>query len=563
MTFKLSCVLVITLSFLVASQASFAQSTQSDSTGAAAVVPRLVAFNGVVARNANVTDAVLGVQFAIYKDQTGGAPLWSEVQNVPVDNLGRYNVLLGAYSEGGLPMDLFASGESRWLGIQPQVPGADEQPRILLVSVPYALKAADAETLGGKPASAYVLSQPDGSAPAPNNSKTENAVKTGSSKEDPTVLNVSGTGTAGTLPKWTDGSGTLADSNVAELNGNIGLGTKTPAYTLHVKGGFLSDIRAEGDSYAKFSWKVNGGGTDQKAWQFFPQTFDNSFVLMSLNDAENAGQNALQIFRGAGTTINSVTFPNGRVGIGTSFPGYTLHVKGGAITDIRAEGDQYAKFSWKVNGGGVDQKTWQFFPQTFDNSFVLGSVNDAENAAQDALKIFRGAGTNINSVTFPNGNVGVGTSTPTAKLDVSGTAKATAFSGDGAAITNVNAASLGGVAAAAYRTRGIVYLAGCDTCSVLTASDNQKTIYMDVIGSMTINSISCFADAGTPTVNIQRDDGTPADVLATDLTCNGTAATNFSGAENQLALNNKLDFVIRNAGASSHRLTVVIQATVN
>src|SRR3990170_1578308 len=37
----------------------------------------------------------------------------------------------------------------------------EEQPRILLVSVPYALKAADAETLGGKPASAFVLARSD------------------------------------------------------------------------------------------------------------------------------------------------------------------------------------------------------------------------------------------------------------------------------------------------------------------------------------------------------------------------------------------------------------------
>jgi hypothetical protein len=42
---------------------------------------------------------------------------------------------------------LFATGESRWLGVQVQVPGEIEQPRVLLVSVPYALKAADAETL--------------------------------------------------------------------------------------------------------------------------------------------------------------------------------------------------------------------------------------------------------------------------------------------------------------------------------------------------------------------------------------------------------------------------------
>lgn len=38
-----------------------------------------------------------------------------------------------------------------------QIVGQEEQPRVLLVAVPYALKAGDAETIGGLPASAFVL----------------------------------------------------------------------------------------------------------------------------------------------------------------------------------------------------------------------------------------------------------------------------------------------------------------------------------------------------------------------------------------------------------------------
>ena len=60
-------------------------------------------------------------------------------------------MILGVKS--GPPLDLFTSGKALWLGVEPQIAGAAEQPRILLVAVPYALKAADADTLGGKPAS--------------------------------------------------------------------------------------------------------------------------------------------------------------------------------------------------------------------------------------------------------------------------------------------------------------------------------------------------------------------------------------------------------------------------
>src|SRR5262245_18176972 len=57
-----------------------------------------------------------GVTFALYRDQTGGAPLWMETQNVTADSDGRFVALLGATSENGLPVDLFSTGQAQWLG---------------------------------------------------------------------------------------------------------------------------------------------------------------------------------------------------------------------------------------------------------------------------------------------------------------------------------------------------------------------------------------------------------------------------------------------------------------
>jgi hypothetical protein len=36
-----------------------------------------------------------------------------------------------------MPVELFTSGEPRWLGVR--INGGEEQPRVLLVSIPYAL----------------------------------------------------------------------------------------------------------------------------------------------------------------------------------------------------------------------------------------------------------------------------------------------------------------------------------------------------------------------------------------------------------------------------------------
>lgn len=67
-------------------------------------------------------------------------------------------LLLGSTKADGLPAEIFASGQARWIGVQ--IEQQVEQPRTLLVSAPYALKAGDAETLGGYPPSAFVLAAP-------------------------------------------------------------------------------------------------------------------------------------------------------------------------------------------------------------------------------------------------------------------------------------------------------------------------------------------------------------------------------------------------------------------
>jgi hypothetical protein len=128
---------------------------------ASGIVPPVVKFGGVLTdvNNKPLTGAV-GVTFSLYKDQEGGAPLWIETQNVTLDKVGHYTVSLGSTTSQGLPASPFAAGEARWLGVQVQ--GQAEQARTLLMSVPYALKALDAETIGGKPLSALQLAAPNG-----------------------------------------------------------------------------------------------------------------------------------------------------------------------------------------------------------------------------------------------------------------------------------------------------------------------------------------------------------------------------------------------------------------
>ncbi len=126
-------------------------------TPAITAVPNLIRYSGALkdGQGTPLASATVSVTFAVYKQQDGGAAIWVETQNVATDSAGNYSALLGSTTATGLPGDLFSEQEQRWLGIQVQ--GEPEQPRVLMVSVPYAFKAHDADTLAGRSISDFVL----------------------------------------------------------------------------------------------------------------------------------------------------------------------------------------------------------------------------------------------------------------------------------------------------------------------------------------------------------------------------------------------------------------------
>jgi hypothetical protein len=227
-TVELILVSLLAISCPVASLAQPASKTIT-------VVPRLVKLSGSLTdSSAQPLSGVVGVTFALYEEEQGGAPLWMETQNIQTDTNGRYTAMLGATHNEGIPAEVFSSGQGRWLGVQPQ--GEPERPRVLMVSVPYALKAADAETIGGLPPSAFVLAAPPMGAAA---TISDGTAKFSMAAPAATPA-VSGTGTTDFVPLWTNSSGTLGNSVMFQSGSGsaakIGINTTTPATTLDVKG---------------------------------------------------------------------------------------------------------------------------------------------------------------------------------------------------------------------------------------------------------------------------------------------------------------------------------------
>ena len=292
----------------------FACWSQAHSAGSQlAGVPQLVNFSGRLTDvNGKTLTGVVGVTFLLYKDQQGGAPLWIETQNVTADKNGSYTVTLGVTSSEGLPVEVFANGEARWLALQ--VVGQAEQPRVLLVAVPYALKAADAETIGGLPPSAFVLASPTISG---GNVGSANQSSAATSTANPMSTSSDVTTTGGTvnaLPLWT--TATNIQSSVVTQTGSgssakIGINTATPAATLDVKGGTniegLLDLPTTGIA-------TSSGGKNSQA---------QDFVASSFNSSTKAAVN--QIFQWQAEPIgNNTSSPSGTLnllfGSGTSSP---------------------------------------------------------------------------------------------------------------------------------------------------------------------------------------------------------------------------------------------------
>jgi len=243
-------------------------------------VPPLIPYNGVARQSdGKPFTGEVSMTFLIFKDESGGEPLFAETQEVAVDNGGSYKVQLGATLSNGLPSELFSTGEARWLEVQ--IAGEAPQSRVLLVSVPYALKAADAATLGGLPASAFVLAGSNSSAA----NRTRNALSVApgaapaATAATTTATSVTTTGgTSGSFALFS-GASTVDNSNLFQTSTGIGVGTSAPAASLDVNG----------SSYFRgnLSLKPSGTATATAGVNSFPLTL----VAQGYNSGTKASVN--------------------------------------------------------------------------------------------------------------------------------------------------------------------------------------------------------------------------------------------------------------------------------
>jgi hypothetical protein len=362
------------------------------STSAAAVVPRLVNFSGKAIDQGKTVTGVTGITFAIYSEETGGSPLWLETQNIQPDNRGNYTAQLGATKSEGLPLDLFTSGEARWLGAR--VNGGEEQPRVLLLSVPYALKASDAQTLAGLPASAFVLA---GTVVAGNSPSAE------MSAAQAAMAPVSGTGTTDFLPLWTNSTGALGNSVLFQsgtgTSAKIGINTAAPGATLDVNGGEnvhgILNLLTTGTATAS-------AGKNSQPQDFTASVFNSSTATavaqkfqwqaepVSNNTASASGAMSLLYATGSGAVAETGLKINSKgqltFAAGQAFPGTGK----GSVTSVglSAPSTDFSVSGSPVTTSGTLALNWNTAPTSADTanaivkrdstgSFSAGSITSA------------------------------------------------------------------------------------------------------------------------------------------------------------------------------------------
>jgi hypothetical protein len=304
--------------------------------------------------------------------------------------------MLGAGTSTGVPLEIFSLAEAHWVGAQ--VSGQPEQQRVLLLSVPYALKAADAQTLGGLPASAFLQANAramSGKAGAPPTAPALSLPPAG----------VTGKGIKDYVPLWTSGT-TLGNSLIFQTGGNLGVGTKTPKAQLDLVGngktGIQATVPGTNGAIIGVATATKGGATGVAGQSSDPA----GSGVFGINNAKKGGTGVLGIAASASTGSTAV------VGFETATTGQVSGVFGGT--------NSTTNFSVGVNGveGAATGAVFGVAGAAFSTTDGAAAISGFESAATGAVSGVNGA----TSSTSGTGVFGNATATSGSTIGVRGVA---------------------------------------------------------------------------------------------------------------------------------------------
>jgi Chaperone of endosialidase len=215
-------------------------------------------------------------------------------------------------------------------------------------------------------------------------------------------------------------------------NGNVGIGTPTPGAKLHVTGGAA---QLDGNQQLRFTDADTSNNLKVQLWSGFGLGINGGTLFYAANGQhswrDNGGANermALTTAANGGLAVmgtGASTFA-GNLGIGTTAPAARLHVAGGTA---QLDGNQRLVFTDTDTSNNLKVQLWAGYGLGINGGTLFYAANGRhswrDNAGANermALSTAANGGLAVmgTGASAFAGSLGVGTTSPTAKLEVAG-----------------------------------------------------------------------------------------------------------------------------------------------
>ena len=253
---------------------------------------------------------------------------------------------------------------------------------------------------------------------------------------------------------------------------------------------YLGQLKFKGENdadqevvYAKITAKIQDAsdGSEDGLIEFANKKAGSNNITARLKSDK------LQLINGTELEVD------GKVGIGSTDPNNNLHIQadanGEGLTIQRASSteDAFGELAFlQSTSAGADPNLWirGYRGSDFGSSYLTVGTNNTERIRIDS-----------------NGNIGIGTTSLSNKLDVQGTVSASAFIGDGSGLTNVTSNITEEVTVSqtftSATTASVNHLFGTKDVIVTVYDDNDDQFIPSRINTPDTNNVNIFMDPAT------------------------------------------------------------------